>query len=165
MKKNILFIFLFFLIFSNAMATSTNNTAKNNNGQQTVAFDRKKAEELKIFLDDIYKERLRDKRESDLAIKQMHAILDDIRLLVQDSRKEITQFTYRENRNLLIGTIFLWCSITMFIIMNIVFANSLKKELYFLRNVLLKDEIKDSINNLTEQLKKMNERLNKNKQR
>lgn len=154
MKRNILFIFLFFLIFSNAIAANNNGKSVVNNNDEI-----KNTEDLNMLLDNIYKERIIYKQENDIVIKELQLLIDDIRYLVQNSKKEITQFTYRENRNLLIGTIFLWCSISMFIIMNIIFANSLKKELYFLRNILLRDEIKDGISNLSEQLKKTNQRL------
>ena len=41
--------------------------------------------------------------------------------------------------------------------MNLIFANNLKKELYFLRNGLLRSEIKDNMVNLSNQLNDLNE--------
>ena len=89
----------------------------------------------------------------------MKGILQDTKSLIEESRKELKEISYSENRNLLIASIFLWISITIFIIMNLVFANNLKKELYFLRNGLLRSEIKENMVNLSNQLYDLNEKL------
>ena len=80
--------------------------------------------------------------------------------MIKEAENELKVIGYKENRNLLIASIFLWISITIFIIMNLVFANNLKKELYFLRNGLLRSEIKENMINLAEQLSVLNNKIN-----
>ncbi len=115
--------------------------------------------DFRLFLEELYTERDRGKKEAETIMKTMMEILEDTKTLIDESRKEIRDMSYSESRNLLIASIFLWISITIFIVMNLIFANNLKKELYFLRNGLLRSEIKDNMVNLSNQLSDLNERL------
>ena len=115
--------------------------------------------DFRLFLDELYTEREIGKREAENIKKTLIEVLEDARALISESRKEIKDMSYSENRNLLVASIFLWISITIFIVMNLIFANNLKKELYFLRNGLLRSEIKDNMVNLSNQLNDLNEKL------
>lgn len=155
MKTIYIFIFLIFYIFSNTLNAS--NNIKNNNKLDSI--EQALRGDFRLFLGEMNTERERGIREFDVVISRMKGILQDTKSLIEESRKELKEISYSENRNLLIASIFLWISITIFIIMNLVFANNLKKELYFLRNGLLRSEIKESMINLSNQLYDLNEKL------
>lgn len=157
MRKVVIFLFLVLytvLNVANAITVSQDNKdVKLNNIEQKLRGD------FRLFLEELNVEKERGKKESEIIKTEMKEILQDTKSLIQESRKELKEISYSENRNLLIASIFLWISITIFIIMNLVFANNLKKELYFLRNGLLRSEIKESMVNLSNQLYDLNEKL------
>lgn len=157
MKKIVIFLFLvLYTVLNTASATTVsqdNKDVKLNNIEQKLRGD------FRLFLEELNVEKERGKKESKIIKTEMKEILQDTKSLIQESRKELKEISYSENRNLLIASIFLWISITIFIIMNLVFANNLKKELYFLRNGLLRSEIKESMVNLSNQLYDLNEKL------
>lgn len=157
MRKVVIFLFLVLYTVLNAANATTvsqdNKDVKLNNIEQKLRGD------FRLFLEELNVEKERGKKESEVIKAEMKEILQDTKSLIQESRKELKEISYSENRNLLIASIFLWISITIFIIMNLVFANNLKKELYFLRNGLLRSEIKESMVNLSNQLYDLNEKL------
>ena len=157
MRKVVIFLFLvLYTVLNVANATTVsqdNKDVKLNNIEQKLRGD------FRLFLEELNVEKERGKKESEIIKTEMKKILQDTKSLIQESRKELKEISYSENRNLLIASIFLWISITIFIIMNLVFANNLKKELYFLRNGLLRSEIKESMVNLSNQLYDLNEKL------
>lgn len=157
MRKVVIFLFLvLYTVLNVANATTVsqdNKDVKLNNIEQKLRGD------FRLFLEELNVEKERGKKESEIIKTEMKEILQDTKSLIQESRKELKEISYSENRNLLIASIFLWISITIFIIMNLVFANNLKKELYFLRNGLLRSEIKESMVNLSNQLYDLNEKL------
>ena len=157
MRKVVIFLFLvLYTVLNVANATTVsqdNKDVKLNNIEQKLRGD------FRLFLEELNVEKERGKKESEVIKTEMKEILQDTKSLIQESRKELKEISYSENRNLLIASIFLWISITIFIIMNLVFANNLKKELYFLRNGLLRSEIKESMVNLSNQLYDLNEKL------
>lgn len=155
MKKLYTFLFLVLCMFFNTLnaVENTQNKKQFNNIEQSLRGD------FRLFLEEINIERERGFKESEIITARMKGILQDTKSLIEESRKELKEISYSENRNLLIASIFLWISITVFIIMNLVFANNLKKELYFLRNGLLRSEIKESMVNLSNQLYDLNEKL------
>lgn len=157
MKKIVILLFLvLYTVLNVANATTVsqdNRDVKLNNIEQKLRGD------FRLFLEELNVEKERGKKESEVIKAEMKEILQDTKSLIQESRKELKEISYSENRNLLIASIFLWISITIFIIMNLVFANNLKKELYFLRNGLLRSEIKESMVNLSNQLYDLNEKL------
>ena len=157
MRKVVIFLFLvLYTVLNVANATTVsqdNKDVKLNNIEQKLRGD------FRLFLEELNVEKKRGKKESEIIKTEMKEILQDTKSLIQESRKELKEISYSENRNLLIASIFLWISITIFIIMNLVFANNLKKELYFLRNGLLRSEIKESMVNLSNQLYDLNEKL------
>lgn len=155
MKKIYAFLFLVLCMFSNTLnaVENTQNKKQFNNIEQSLRGD------FRLFLEEINIERERGFKESEIITARMKGILQDTKSLIEESRKELKEISYSENRNLLIASIFLWISITVFIIMNLVFANNLKKELYFLRNGLLRSEIKENMVNLSNQLYDLNEKL------
>ena len=157
MRKVVIFLFLvLYTVLNVANATTVsqdNRDVKLNNIEQKLRGD------FRLFLEELNVEKERGKKESEVIKAEMKEILQDTKSLIQESRKELKEISYSENRNLLIASIFLWISITIFIIMNLVFANNLKKELYFLRNGLLRSEIKESMVNLSNQLYDLNEKL------
>lgn len=157
MRKVVIFLFLvLYTVLNIANATTVsqdNKDVKLNNIEQKLRGD------FRLFLEELNVEKERGKKESEVIKAEMKEILQDTKSLIQESRKELKEISYSENRNLLIASIFLWISITIFIIMNLVFANNLKKELYFLRNGLLRSEIKESMVNLSNQLYDLNEKL------
>lgn len=158
MKK--LFIYSFLMFFGlNIVANATPIQPGNNNVKPLDNIEEKLRGDFRIFLDELNAEKERGKRESEVIKNDMKEILQETKNLIEESRKELKEISYSENRNLLVASIFLWISITIFIIMNLVFANNLKKELYFLRNGLLRSEIKESMINLSNQLYDLNERL------
>ena len=152
-KSNLSIIFLFFISFF----ISFNSFGYSNTTKE------KMKEEFKQFMDELDEDKDQYYKETMIIMGEMHQVLDETKLLINESKKEIQQMSYIENRNILIASIFLWVSITIFIIMNLVFANNLKKEIYFLRNTLLRSEIKDNmivlsnqINNLCDKLDELN---------
>lgn len=157
MKKIVILLFLvLYTVLNVANATTVsqdNKDVKLNNIEQKLRGD------FRLFLEELNVEKERGKKESEVIKAEMKEILQDTKSLIQESRKELKEISYSENRNLLIASIFLWISITIFIVMNLVFANNLKKELYFLRNGLLRSEIKESMVNLSNQLYDLNEKL------
>ena len=157
MKKIVILLFLvLYTVLNVANATTVSQDNKDvrlNNIEQKLRGD------FRLFLEELNVEKERGKKESEVIKAEMKEILQDTKSLIQESRKELKEISYSENRNLLIASIFLWISITIFIIMNLVFANNLKKELYFLRNGLLRSEIKESMVNLSNQLYDLNEKL------
>ena len=152
-KSNLSIVFLFFISFFISFDSfGYSNTTKE-----------KMKEEFKQFMDELDEDKDQYYKETMIIMGEMHQVLDETKLLINESKKEIQQMSYIENRNILIASIFLWVSITIFIIMNLVFANNLKKEIYFLRNTFLKIEIKDNmivlsnqINNLCDKLDELN---------
>ena len=158
MKK--LFIYSFLMFFGlNIVANATPIQSGNNNVKPLDNIEEKLRGDFRIFLDELNAEKERGKKESEVIKNDMKEILQETKNLIEESRKELKEISYSENRNLLVASIFLWISITIFIIMNLIFANNLKKELYFLRNGLLRSEIKESMINLSNQLYDLNERL------
>lgn len=158
MKK--LFIYSFLMFFGlNIVANATTIQPGNNDVKPLDNIEEKLRGDFRIFLDELNAEKERGKRESEVIKNDMKEILQETKNLIEESRKELKEISYSENRNLLVASIFLWISITIFIIMNLIFANNLKKELYFLRNGLLRSEIKESMINLSNQLYDLNERL------
>lgn len=158
MKK--LFIYSFLMFFGlNIVANATTIQPGNNDVKPLDNIEEKLRGDFRIFLDELNAEKERGKKESEVIKNDMKEILQETKNLIEESRKELKEISYSENRNLLVASIFLWISITIFIIMNLVFANNLKKELYFLRNGLLRSEIKESMINLSNQLYDLNERL------
>lgn len=155
MRKIFIYACLIISILSNPLNASTivQETKPLDNIEETLRGD------FRIFLDELNAEKERGKKESEIIKNDMREILQETKNLIEESRKELKEISYSENRNLLVASIFLWISITIFIIMNLVFANNLKKELYFLRNGLLRSEIKESMINLSNQLYDLNERL------
>ena len=166
MKKSVIFMIFFALISKKVISAEIlqeqpqekpveiqREILKNTDLEQQIRGD------FRLFLEELYNERERGKNESKLVMKNMQDVLDDTKTLIDKSRKEIRDMSYSESRNLLVASIFLWISITIFIVMNLVFANNLKKELYFLRNGLLRSEIKDNMINLSNQLSDLNEKL------
>lgn len=152
-KSNLSIVFLFFISFF----ISFNSFGYSNTTKE------KMKEEFKQFMDELDEDKDQYYKETMIIMGEMHQVLDETKLLINESKKEIQQMSYIENRNILIASIFLWVSITIFIIMNLVFANNLKKEIYFLRNTLLRSEIKDNmivlsnqINNLCDKLDELN---------
>lgn len=152
-KSNLSIVFLFFISFF----ISFNSFGYSNTTKE------KMKEEFKQFMDELDEDKDQYYKETMIITGEMHQVLDETKLLINESKKEIQQMSYIENRNILIASIFLWVSITIFIIMNLVFANNLKKEIYFLRNTLLRSEIKDNmivlsnqINNLCDKLDELN---------
>ena len=152
-KSNLSIVFLFFISFFISFDSfGYSNTTKE-----------KMKEEFKQFMDELDEDKDQYYKETMIIMGEMHQVLDETKLLINESKKEIQQMSYIENRNILIASIFLWVSITIFIIMNLVFVNNLKKEIYFLRNTLLRSEIKDNmivlsnqINNLCDKLDELN---------
>ena len=155
MKKIYAFLFLVLCMFFNTLnaVENTQNKKQFNSIEQSLRGD------FRLFLEEINIERERGFKEAEVITTRMKGILQDTKSLIEESRKELKEISYSENRNLLIASIFLWISITIFIIMNLVFANNLKKELYFLRNGLLRSEIKENMVNLSNQLYDLNEKL------
>ncbi len=155
MKKIYAFLFLVLCMFFSTLnaVENTQNKKQFDNIEQSLRGD------FRLFLEEINIERERGFKESEIITARMKGILQDTKSLIEESRKELKEISYSENRNLLIASIFLWISITVFIIMNLVFANNLKKELYFLRNGLLRSEIKENMVNLSNQLYDLNEKL------
>ena len=166
MKKSVIFMIFFALISKKVISAEVlqeqpqekpveiqREILKNTDLEQQIRGD------FRLFLEELYNERERGKNESKLVMKNMQDVLDDTKTLIDKSRKEIRDMSYSESRNLLVASIFLWISITIFIVMNLVFANNLKKELYFLRSGLLRSEIKDNMINLSNQLSDLNEKL------
>lgn len=158
MKK--LFIYSFLMFFGlNIVANATTIQPGNNDVKPLDNIEETLRGDFRIFLDELNAEKERGKKESEVIKNDMKEILQETKNLIEESRKELKEISYSENRNLLVASIFLWISITIFIIMNLIFANNLKKELYFLRNGLLRSEIKESMINLSNQLYDLNERL------
>lgn len=158
MKKLFIYSFLMFFGFGTVVNATTIQPG-NNNVKPLDNIEEKLRGDFRIFLDELNAEKERGKKESEVIKNDMKEILQETKNLIEESRKELKEISYSENRNLLVASIFLWISITIFIIMNLVFANNLKKELYFLRNGLLRSEIKESMINLSNQLYDLNERL------
>ena len=164
MKKAIIFVMLF-LFLANTAISATNIEVQQ---EQPVLMDEEDADELKYqlrgdfatFLQELYKERERGQKQADKIAGNLVKVLENANEMIKEAENELKVIGYKENRNLLIASIFLWISITIFIIMNLVFANNLKKELYFLRNGLLRSEMKESMINLAEQLSILNDKIN-----
>lgn len=164
MKKSIIFLMLF-LFLTNTAISATNIEVQQ---EQPVLIDKEYADELKYqlrgdfatFLQELYKERERGQKQADIIAGNLVKLLENANEMIKEAENELKVIGYKENRNLLIASIFLWISITIFIIMNLVFANNLKKELYFLRNGLLRSEIKENMVNLAEQLSVLNNKIN-----
>lgn len=164
MKKSIIFVMLF-LFLTNTAISATNIEVQQ---EQPVLIDKEYADELKYqlrgdfatFLQELYKERERGQKQADIIAGNLVKLLENANEMIKEAENELKVIGYKENRNLLIASIFLWISITIFIIMNLVFANNLKKELYFLRNGLLRSEIKENMINLAEQLSVLNNKIN-----
>ena len=164
MKKAIIFVMLF-LFLTNTAISATNIEVQQ---EQPVLMDGEDVDELKYqlrgdfatFLQELYKERERGQRQADRIAGNLVKVLENANEMIKEAENELKVIGYKENRNLLIASIFLWISITIFIIMNLVFANNLKKELYFLRNGLLRSEMKENMINLAEQLSILNNKIN-----
>ena len=164
MKKAIIFVMLF-LFLANTAISATNIEVQQ---EQPVLMDEEDVDELKYqlrgdfatFLQELYKERERGQKQADRIAANLVKVLENANEMIKEAENELKVIGYKENRNLLIASIFLWISITIFIIMNLVFANNLKKELYFLRNGLLRSEMKENMINLAEQLSVLNNKIN-----
>ena len=163
MKKAIIFVMLF-LFLANTAISATNIEVQQ---EQPVLMDEEDVDELKYqlrgdfatFLQELYKERERGQKQADRIAGNLVKVLENANEMIKEAENELKVIGYKENRNLLIASIFLWISITIFIIMNLVFANNLKKELYFLRNGLLRSEMKENMINLAEQLSILNNKI------
>lgn len=163
MKKAIIFVMLF-LFLTNTAISATNIEVQQ---EQPVLMDEEGVDELKYqlrgdfatFLQELYKERERGQKQADRIAGNLVKVLENANEMIKEAENELKVIGYKENRNLLIASIFLWISITIFIIMNLVFANNLKKELYFLRNGLLRSEMKENMINLAEQLSILNNKI------
>ena len=163
MKKTIIFVMLF-LFLANTAISATNNKVQQ---EQPVLMDEEDVDELKYrlrgdfatFLQELYKERERGQKQADKIAGNLVKVLENANEMIKEAENELKVIGYKENRNLLIASIFLWISITIFIVINLVFANNLKKELYFLRNGLLRSEIKDNMINLAKQLSILNNKI------
>lgn len=164
MKKSIIFIILF-LFFTNDLAFAVNQeNVSLESFKNEVGFEDLKKQirgDFATFLQELYNERQRGKKESDKMTSDMNEVLKDSRGLIEDSRVELAKISYTQSKNLLIASVFLWISISIFIVMNLVFANNLKKEMYFLKNGLLRGEIKENMLLLVEQLDVLNAKLEK----
>ena len=164
MKKSIIFVMLFLFLVNTAISATNIEVQQ----EQPVLIDKEYADELKYqlrgdfatFLQELYKERERGQKQADIIAGNLVKLLENANEMIKEAENELKVIGYKENRNLLIASIFLWISITIFIIMNLVFANNLKKELYFLRNGLLRSEIKENMVNLAEQLSVLNNKIN-----
>ncbi|MDD2839651.1 MAG: hypothetical protein PHY80_00790 [Rickettsiales bacterium] len=156
MKKSIVSLVLFLLLTNKAISASDPDiNIQTSTKKEKIEFEDLKyqiRDDFAVFLQELYNERKRGKNESDRITTEMNQILKDSKILIDESRDELRKIAYTQDKNLLIASIFLWISITIFIIMNLVFAHNLKKELYFLRNGLLRSEIKDNMIILAEQL-------------
>lgn len=163
MKKFITLLILFLFLTNKAISASNPDVnISNSEKKEKTEFEELKYQirgDFSAFLQELYNERKRGKKEADKITTDMNQILKDSKVLIDESRDELRKITYTQNKNLLIASIFLWISITIFIIMNLVFANNLKKELYFLRNGLLRSEIKDNMIILAEQLDILNKKI------
>lgn len=163
MKKAIIFVMLF-LFLANTAISATNIEVQQ---EQPVLMDEEDVDELKYqlrgdfatFLQELYKERERGEKQADRIAGNLVKVLENANEMIKEAENELKVIGYKENRNLLIASIFLWISITIFIVMNLVFANNLKKELYFLRNGLLRSEMKENMINLAEQLSILNNKI------
>ena len=164
MKKAIIFVMLF-LFLANTAISATNIGVQQ---EQPVLMDGEDVDALKYqlrgdfatFLQELYKERERGQKQADRIAGNLVKVLENANEMIKEAENELKVIGYKENRNLLIAGIFLWISITIFIIINLVFANNLKKELYFLRNGLLRSEMKENMINLAEQLSVLNNKIN-----
>ena len=164
MKKSIIFVMLF-LFLANTAISATNIGVQQ---EQPVLMDEEDVDEIKYqlrgdfatFLQELYKERERGQKQADKIAGNLVKVLENANEMIKEAENELKVIGYKENRNLLIASIFLWISITIFIIINLVFANNLKKELYFLRNGLLRSEMKENMINLAEQLSVLNNKIN-----
>jgi len=166
MRKFTIFIFLFLFIGGKEASAEVFGggqvSQRDNEVQEQVNLtdlEQQMREDFRLFLQELYNERDRSRKEAESIIKGMMEVLGDMKTLISESREEVRDMNYSKGKNLLIASVFLWISITIFIIMNLIFANSLKKELYFLRNGLLRSEIKDNMINLSKQLSDLNEKL------
>lgn len=171
MKKSIIFTVLFIFISGKAISAEAlqksqqkqveiqQKSLEKQNIEKFDELERQIRGDFRLFLQELYNEREKSNKEANNIKKAMVEVLEDANALIDESRKEIKSMSYSENRNLLIASVFLWISITIFIIMNLIFANNLKKELYFLRNGLLRSEIKENMMNLSNQLNDLNEKL------
>ena len=120
MKKIYVFLFLVLCMFFNTLnaVENTQNKKQFNRIEQSLRGD------FRLFLEEINIERERGFKEAEVITTRMKGILQDTKSLIEESRKELKEISYSENRNLLIASIFLWISITIFIIMNLVFAKN-----------------------------------------
>lgn len=169
MKKIVSFLVLLFTLFvflNNGYANDNSvNSDKNQVNicyedlEQFTELEKQIRSDFKIFLEDLHSEREKVKRESLLITRNMVDILEKTSTLINDSRKDIKDIVYNESRILLIASVFLWVSVTVFIVVNLVFASNLRKELFFLRNSLLRSEIKDNIIALSEKLVELDKKL------
>ena len=180
MKKNLFLFLLLFALYGNRtfateiktlavnktqdinikdISTKQHNETQHQNFNQFSDLERQIRGDFRLFLQELYTERERGKKEAAVITKNMTDILSETAKLIEESRSEIREMSYKESRNLLIASVFLWISITIFIIINLIFANNLKKELYFLRNGLLRSEIKENMIALLNQLSILNEKL------
>ncbi len=163
MKKSITILILF-LFLTNKAVSATNSGAITTNllKDEKAGFEDLKYQmrsDFKVFLQELHSEKKRGERETERITADLNEILKNSMILVDESKDELGKMVYIQNKNLLIASMFLWISITIFIIMNLVFANNLKKELYFLRNGLLRGEIKDNMIILGEQLNLLSKKL------
>jgi hypothetical protein len=163
MKKSIIVLILFLFLTNKAISATGSNIATTSPiKEEKAGFEDLKYQmriDFKVFLQELYNEKKRGERESERITADLNQVLKDSMILIDESKNELRKITYIQNKNLLIASMFLWVSITIFIIMNLVFANNLKKELYFLRNGLLRGEIKDNIITLGEQLNLLSKKL------
>lgn len=162
MKNSIILIILFLFFTNNAISAVNQENIPSQNLQEMVGFDDLKnqlRQDFAVFLQELYNEKQRGKKETERMTSEMNEILRDSRGLIKESRADLSEISYMQSKNLLIASVFLWISITIFIVMNLVFANNLKKEMYFLRNGLLRGEIKENMLLLVEQLNTLNDKL------
>lgn len=151
--------FVAFLIFFSLCSVSIAADVAKPQGTAEQKSEQGLREDFKMFLEQLYSHRESARKEAETIIEDMKNVINETNNLIDSSRTEIKNMSYSETRNVLIASIFLWVSITIFIVMNLIFANNLKKELYFLRNGLLRSEIKDNMVALSEQLEKLNKKL------
>ena len=125
MKKIIVFLILFLSL--NKIAFSAMNENNELLKNEILTEEKKGFDELKyqirgdfaIFLQELYNERERGVKEADNTIKNINNVLSNAQEMIEESRTELRVSSYKQNRNLLIASLFLWISITIFIIMNL----------------------------------------------
>jgi hypothetical protein len=159
MRKFVVFTVLFLFLASGVTFATGQNDIKSVDKIELEDLKSKIKSDFTIFLRELYDEGQTREQETNRVINEIEQVLKDSTSLIDESKLELNKISHVQNKNLLIANIFLWISITVFTIMNLIFANNLKKELYFLRNGLLRGEIKENMIILNEQINILNGKL------